>query len=268
VKLASLPQGRDGRLIVVSHDLAWYADADHIVPTAQALFDAWDRHAPVLEALAIELEHGVIPRKRFHEREAAALLPRAFAAFADGARVPGDDLRGGRDILVLPAGDAPATCEVGVVVITGDVPQGASPADAGARVRVVGLVNDVVARGVDGASTCVARHFSPVFVAVDALGAAWQDGRLHLPVAIERDGDTLARVPADASGVARAGAMIAQLAAHRPLGAGTLVGTGPLGGDAGFSGKPLSAGETVRIDARDEKGRSVFGAIEQKVARY
>ena len=47
MKLASLPQGRDGRLVVVSDDLAWYADADHIAPTLQALLDRWDRLAPI-----------------------------------------------------------------------------------------------------------------------------------------------------------------------------------------------------------------------------
>ena len=36
MKLASLKQGRDGRLVVVSNDLAWYADAAHLCPTLQA----------------------------------------------------------------------------------------------------------------------------------------------------------------------------------------------------------------------------------------
>src|SRR6476620_8460757 len=84
MKLASLPQGRDGRLIVVSDDLAWYADADHIVPTMQALLDDWDHFAPEVESLAIELSHEAIPRKRFHERAAAAPLPRAYQ-WADGS---------------------------------------------------------------------------------------------------------------------------------------------------------------------------------------
>jgi fumarylacetoacetate (FAA) hydrolase len=32
MKLGSLKSGRDGRLVVVSHDLAWCADATHIAP--------------------------------------------------------------------------------------------------------------------------------------------------------------------------------------------------------------------------------------------
>ncbi len=39
MKLASLKHGRDGRLVVVSDDLAWFADAAHIAPTLQAALD-------------------------------------------------------------------------------------------------------------------------------------------------------------------------------------------------------------------------------------
>ena len=42
MKLASLKHGRDGKLVVVSNDLAWYADAAHIAPTLQAALDDWD----------------------------------------------------------------------------------------------------------------------------------------------------------------------------------------------------------------------------------
>jgi fumarylacetoacetate (FAA) hydrolase len=127
MKLTSLPQGRDGRLIIVSNDLAWYADADHIVPTLRDLLDSWDRNAPVLESLAIELEHGAIPRKRFHEREAAAPLPRTFAAFTGAVRTSSDDLRGGRDPLTLSGNRQPAEIEIGLVAVTGDVPQAFPP---------------------------------------------------------------------------------------------------------------------------------------------
>ena len=66
MKLASLKHGRDGKLVVVSSDLAWYADAGHIVPTLQAALDDWERVSPDLETLATDLDHEVIPRERFH----------------------------------------------------------------------------------------------------------------------------------------------------------------------------------------------------------
>src|SRR5436190_23232 len=74
MKLASLKHGRDGRLVVVSNDLAWYADAAHLCSTLQAALDDWDRIAPLLELLATDLRNEAIPRERFHEHDAAAPL--------------------------------------------------------------------------------------------------------------------------------------------------------------------------------------------------
>ncbi|MFN7621459.1 MAG: FAA hydrolase family protein, partial [bacterium] len=39
MKLASLKHGRDGRLVIVSRDLAWFTDAFLIAPTLQAALD-------------------------------------------------------------------------------------------------------------------------------------------------------------------------------------------------------------------------------------
>ena len=52
MKLASLKHGRDGRLVLVSSDLAWFTDAFLIAPTLQAALDDWDRLEPDLRALA------------------------------------------------------------------------------------------------------------------------------------------------------------------------------------------------------------------------
>ena len=71
MKLASLKGGRDGRLVVVSRDLAWYAPAEAIAPTLQAALDDWERCEPLLRALAAALESGALPEMRFHEHEAA-----------------------------------------------------------------------------------------------------------------------------------------------------------------------------------------------------
>ena len=43
MKLASLKWGRDGRLVVVSSDLAWCVEATNIAPTLQAALDDWER---------------------------------------------------------------------------------------------------------------------------------------------------------------------------------------------------------------------------------
>ena len=93
MKLTSLKHGRDGRLVVVSNDLNWYTDAFLIAPTLQAALDDWERCEPLLRALAESLEVGSVPRGRFHEREAAAPLPRQGLATprsrpAQGSRSP------------------------------------------------------------------------------------------------------------------------------------------------------------------------------------
>ncbi|MFN5780226.1 MAG: fumarylacetoacetate hydrolase family protein, partial [Novosphingobium sp.] len=198
MKLASLPGGRDGRLAVVSTDLAWCADASHLVPTLQAALDDWDRHLPVLQALATELEHGAIPHDRFHERDALAPLPRAYqwadgSAYvnhvelvrkARGAELPesfwhdplmyqggSDDLRGSRAPITLADEAWGCDMEAEICVVTGDVPQGVSPEAALDHVRLVGLVNDVslrnlipdeLTKGFGFVQSKPASHFSPV----------------------------------------------------------------------------------------------------------
>src|SRR5829696_4790257 len=161
MKLGSLPGGRDGRLVVVSHDLAWCADASHIAPTLQAALDDWNRAEPQLRLLDMDLAHGVIPRDRFHEREALAPLPRAYqwadgSAYvnhvqlvrkARGAEMPEsfwtDPLmyQGGSDSFIGPCDPILAgneewgiDLEGEVAVITGDVLLGSSPEYAASRI--------------------------------------------------------------------------------------------------------------------------------------
>src|ERR1700731_3107491 len=79
MKLATLANGsRDGRLVVVSRDLAYATGARDIAPTLQHALDDWARLSPKLEALAATLETGSVPRERFREHDALSPLPRAF----------------------------------------------------------------------------------------------------------------------------------------------------------------------------------------------
>ena len=48
MKLASLKHGRDGRLVVVSRDLARCADVAAVAPTLQAVLDDWEAAEPQL----------------------------------------------------------------------------------------------------------------------------------------------------------------------------------------------------------------------------
>ena len=280
MKLASMPHGRDGQLVVVSADLAWYAAAGHVVPSLQAALDDWERHEPALRALATELEHGSIPRTRFHEREVAAPLPRAYqwadgSAYvnhvelvrqARGAELPdsfwhdplmyqggSDDLRGAREPIVL--GDEAWGCdmEAEVCVVTGDVPQGVSAAAALNHVRLVGLVNDVslrgliageLAKGFGFVQSKPATHFSPVFVTPDELGAAWSGGRLSGVVAVDLNGQPFGRANAGEDCTFDFGTLLAHLAKTRRIGAGSIIGSGTVSNrdPDGSPGRPVAAG--------------------------
>ena len=332
MKLASLKHGRDGKLIVVSSDLAWYADATHIAPTLQAALDDWDRFLPDLRNLATDLDHEAIPMQRFHEHDAAAPLPRAYQ-WADGsayvnhvalvrqaraAEMPdsfwhdplmyqggSDGFLGPRDAIPLKDESWGCDLEGEVVVVTGDVPMGASREEALAAILLVGLTNDVslrnlipreLSKGFGFFQSKPASAFSPVFVTPQSLGDWWKDGKLHRKLMIDLNGKPMGRVNADIDMTFDFGALIAHAAKTRALGAGTIVGSGTVSNrDAdGGPGKPiadggagyaclaeirtvetikggaavtpfLKAGDTVRIWAEDDRHHPIFGVIEQTV---
>lgn len=280
MKLASLKSGRDGRLVVVSDDLAWFADATHIAPNLQAALDDWDDAAPKLHALATDLAHEVIPMQRFHERDAAAPLPRAYQ-WADGSayvnhvalvrQARGADMpesfwqdpliyQGGSDGFLAPRdpimlADESWGCdmEAEVVVVTGDVPQGVSAEDARGYIRLVGLTNDVSLRNLIPAElgkgfgffqSKPASAMSPVFVTPDALGDRWDGGKLHGALCVDYNGEPLGRADAGVDMTFDFGQLIAHAARTRSLGAGTIIGSGTVSnrGTDGGPGKSISDG--------------------------
>ncbi|RMD90316.1 MAG: 2-keto-4-pentenoate hydratase, partial [Alphaproteobacteria bacterium] len=84
MRLASLKEGRDGRLVVVSRDGTRMASADGIAATLQAALDDWANVRPRLEALATALEAGEVAGEPFDEAACASPLPRAYQ-WADGS---------------------------------------------------------------------------------------------------------------------------------------------------------------------------------------
>ncbi|MFN3944071.1 MAG: fumarylacetoacetate hydrolase family protein [Allosphingosinicella sp.] len=280
MKLGSLKSGRDGRLVVVSHDLAWCADAAHIAPTLQAALDDWDRIAPQLELLATDLAHEAIPMMRFHERQAAAPLPRAYqwadgSAYvnhvalvrqARGAEMPesfwtdplmyqgaSDEMLGPRDQIPLADESWGCDLEAEVVVVTGDVPRGVSRDEALGHIRLVGLVNDVslrnlipaeLGKGFGFLQSKPASALSPVFVTPDELGERWKDGKLHGPLKVDLNGKPFGRADAGEDMTFDFGTLIAHLARTRNVGAGSIVGSGTVSNrdEDGGPGKPIERG--------------------------
>jgi len=280
MKLASLKHGRDGRLVVVSNDLNWFTDAFLIAPTLQAALDDWDRCEPLLRALAESLEHEGVPRGRFHERDAASPLPRAYQ-WADGSayvnhvelvrRARGAEMpetfwtdplmyQGGSDSLLAPRDPIPLAdeawgcdLEAEIVVVTGDVPQGVTREQALSHIRLVGLVNDVslrnlipgeLAKGFGFVQSKPASALSPVLVTPDALGDRWKDGKLHGELSVQLNGQAFGRADAGVDMTFDFGTLIAHLAKTRTLGAGSIIGSGTVSNrDAdGGPGKPVTEG--------------------------
>ena len=195
-----------------------------------------------------------------------------------------------------------------VAVIVDDVAMGATPDKAAAAIRLVMLVNDVslrnlipaeLAKGFGFFQSKSSSAFSPVAVTPDGLGDAWHGGKLHLPLCVDLNGKAFGRANAGVDMTFSFGQLIAHAAKTRPLCAGTIIGSGTVSnkdkdggpgkpvasGGLGYSciaevrmietintGKPatpfMKFGDTVRIEMKDAKGHSVFGAIEQTVEKY
>lgn len=325
MKLASLKQGRDGKLVVVSRDLARAIAADGIAPTLQAALDSWERSAPRLERLYRELNEGApIGSFSFRPGDCASPLPRAYqwadgSAYvthvelvrkARGAEMPKsfwtDPLmyQGGSDGFIGPEDDILAADEAWgidmegeVAIITGDVPMGVSQAAAAAHVRLLMLVNDVSLRnlipkelekGFGFFQSKPASSFSPVAVTPDELGPHWREGKVHLPLLVDVNGQ---RFGAPNAGVDMTFAfhdLIAHAAKTRALAAGSIIGSGTVSNadrkagsaciaerrmletlEKGKAETPfLRFGDRVRIEMRLPDGQSVFGAIDQAVHKY
>lgn len=187
-----------------------------------------------------------------------------------------------------------------VAVLTGDVPRDCAADRALDGVRLVALCNTVSLRALQSAagmptvqSQC-AVAFSPVAVTPDELGEAWAKGRVHLPLHCSWNGRKVGMGDAGAEVGMHFGQLLAHLAKTRPVRAGSIVVAGPVSQagaekkgqwswpagyhciaekramevvqDGAASTDYLRYGDTVRIDAKNAAGHSVFGAIEQEVA--
>jgi fumarylacetoacetate (FAA) hydrolase len=333
MKLASLKQGRDGRLVVVSRDLARAAHAGDIAGTMQGALDDWANAAPRLAERAARLEAGTVADFAFCAEGCAAPLPRAYqwadgSAYvnhvelvrkARGATTPpsfwsdplmyqggSDGFLGPREEIPLPDERFGLDLEAEVAVVTDDVPMGVHHLSARDQIKLVMLVNDVTLRGlvaeelVKGFGFFQSKPssaFSPVAATPDELGDAWREAKLSLPLLSYVNGAPLGRPNAGVDMTFDFGRLIAHAARTRALAAGAIVGSGTVSNRAadGSPGKPvaqggvgysclaeqrvvetllegaprtsfLRVGDAIRIEMLDADGRSIFGAIEQRVA--
>ena len=278
MKLASLKDGRDGRLVVVSRDLCRYLDASAVAATLQAALDDWPQVRPGLEEIAARLESGD-GGEEFAERACASPLPRAYqwadgSAYvnhvelvrkARGAEMPEtfwtDPLmyQGGSDSFLGPRDDIPVRdeawgidFEAEVAVVTSDVPMGVSASNAGKYIELIMIVNDVslrglipgeLAKGFGFFQSKPSSAFSPVAVTPDELRSAWEKNKVHLPLVSTLNGRTFGKPDAGVDMTFDFGQLIAHAAKTRPLVAGTIIGSGTVSNKlAGGPGKPVADG--------------------------
>jgi fumarylacetoacetate (FAA) hydrolase len=208
-----------------------------------------------------------------------------------------DSFLGPTDDIVFAQDDWGIDFEGEVAVITDDVPMGTTAEDAGAHIKLVMLVNDVtlryiaqpeLAKGFGFLQSKPSSAFSPVAVSPQTLGNAWKDNKLHLPLYSYWNGEKFGAPDAGVDMVFDFAQLIAHAAKTRPLCAGSIIGSGTVSNidrsrghscivekrmlekvEHGESKTPFMAfGDTVKIEMLDRNGKSIFGAIEQKVAKY
>jgi fumarylacetoacetate (FAA) hydrolase len=324
MKLASLKHGRDGKLIVVSHDLTRAVAVPHIAHTLQAALDDWHAAAPHLMRVYELMNDGSVDGEMpFDPAHCASPLPRAYqwadgSAYvthvelvrkARGAEMPPsfwtDPLmyQGGSDSFIGPCDDIVAADEAWgidfegeVAVITGDVPMGVSAGVAESYIKLVMLVNDVSLRNLIPAELAKnfgffqskpASAFSPVAVTPDELGEAWSGAKLHLPLTVTYNDAVFGTPNAGEDMTFSFAELIAHAAKTRALCAGSIVGSGTVSNKNSTVGSACLAerrtletleqgaaktpfmkfGDRVRIEMFDRQGHSIFGAIDQHVAK-
>jgi len=319
MKLATLNSGDDGRLVVVSRDLLHMAPAAGVT-TLQDALDRWGVVSASLQAQYDRLNAGEGDGIRpVDAAQLGAIMPRsyqfldasAFLAHSDilakawgfeprSPEMPPLMYQGLSNHFHSPHGDVPfadysmeVDFEAELGVITDAVPLGITPAAALDHIKLVIMINDwslrqfgaIEMRGGFGfihakpPSTLSAFAVTP-----DELGAAWQDGRIHLPLEIRR-GDALFGFPNGREMNFGFHDLVAHAAKTRDLCAGTIIGSGTVA-NAGATevgsgciaerralerlaqreATPyLQPGEVVEISLQSDDGKPLLGRISQQV---
>ncbi len=205
-----------------------------------------------------------------------------------------DPFLGPREDIAAGSEEHGIDLEMEIAVIVGDVPMGIERDKASHHIRLIALLNDIslrslvsdeIAKGFGFFQSKPPSSLSPVAVTPDELGAAWDGKRLHGTVRAWVNGALLGEPDAGKDMQFDFARLIAHAAGTRPLPAGTVIGSGTISNrdrarGAGClaerraeetlaGGEPktpfLKFGDVVKIEMLDADGRSIFGAIEQKV---
>lgn len=285
-------------------DLAVSLEAGEV---ESAVFDETKAHSPLPRAYQWADGSAYVNHVELVRKARGAEMPESFWSDPLMYQGGSDSFLAPREPIVLADDSFGLDFEGEVSVLVDDVPLGASIDEAHASIRLVMLTNDVslrglipgeLAKGFGFFQSKPSSAFSPVAVTPDELGSAWKDSKLRLPLHVDLNGEAFGRANAGVDMTFDFAALIAHAARTRPLAAGTIIGSGTVSnkldngpgkpiaeGGAGYSclaeirmietindGAPktpfLRAGDTVRIEMRNQSNRSIFGAIEQTVKSF
>jgi fumarylacetoacetate (FAA) hydrolase len=253
--------------------------------------------APLPRAYEFVDGSAYLPHVERVRRARGAEVPKSFYTDPLMYQATSAGFHGPRDDVPVVSEDYGIDLEAEVVVVTDDVPMAVTPADAERHIQLLGLVNDVslrnlipdeLAKGFGFLQSKPRSTLSPVFVTPDELGEAWRDAKVHLPLVTHVNGEWFGAPEAGVDMQFSFAELVAHAAKTRPLVAGTLVGSGTIANQDEAKGASCLAerrtlevlregrattpflrfGDRVRIEMLDRAGRSIFGAIDQRIVRY
>ena len=322
MKLASLRSSSpDGQLAMVSKDNKKYCLVENIAPHLRAALENWSEVKNSLEEVYKKLNKGEIPSKTVEEAAFLSPLPRSFQ-WIDGSvfiqhiklvrksrGVPVPETlyttplvyQGSGDSFLAPREDIPQEFvshgldfEGEVAVVVDEVPMGASPEEALDHIILFLLVNDISLRKIalEELKTSFgflqskpSSSFAPFAVTQEELGAAWKEGRIHLPLLVNFNGEFFGKAEAGEMHF-HFGELISHCAKTRKLVAGTIIGSGTVSNEDPLKGSSclvekrtlekittgqahqafMKEGDQVEIKMLDQEGKNIFGTILQKVS--
>ncbi|KTD19023.1 fumarylacetoacetate hydrolase family protein [Legionella jordanis] len=208
-----------------------------------------------------------------------------------------DNFLGPREPILVADESYGVDFEAEVAVITDDVPMAISSKEAAKHIKLILLVNDVslrnlipaeIAKGFGFFQSKPSSSFSPVAITPDELGPHWDGERIHLPLRSYLNGQLFGQPNAGIDMTFSFPELIAHAAKTRFLTAGTIIGSGTVSnldrskGSSCIAEKRMleilaegkattpymSYGDQIRIEMLCPEGKSLFGAIDQKVKRY
>jgi fumarylacetoacetate (FAA) hydrolase len=208
-----------------------------------------------------------------------------------------DAFIGPHDDIEVESEDWGIDFEAEVVVVTDDVPPGITAGQAARHIQLIGLVNDVSLRNLIPAELGKQfgfyqskpwTSFTPVLATPDELGDAWDGRKISLPLRATLNGKLIGAPNAGVDMTFDFPTLIAHCAKSRSLMAGTVIGSGTVSNVGSVhgscclaevrcletirDGEPstpfMSFGDRVEIEMLDSAGNSIFGKIDQVVARY